>query len=183
MRPPGGPRRATVALIGGAQVQSPATLQLVHDLGAAIQRAGWNLACGGGDGVMGAVCAGFREARDPARPAGISLGLLKSEDPAEANEHLDIALPTGLGVARNALVVQAGDVVVAASGGSGTLSEIALAWQYGRPIVALAPTGGVAARYANERLDDRREDQIWKADTVDECVDRIRLCLAGEKGR
>ena len=63
------------------------------------------------------------------------------------------ALPTGLGEARNALVVRAADAVVAVGGGWGTLSEIALALKAGLPVVGIgtwepvlrdAPAAGVA---------------------------------------
>jgi uncharacterized protein (TIGR00725 family) len=89
------------------------------------------LVCGGGGGVMEAVCKGAQAA------GGITIGLLPGQDIKQGNRYLSIAIPTGLGHARNALVAQAGEVVLAIGGNTGTLSEIALAKAYGRPVVGL----------------------------------------------
>lgn len=87
--------------------------------------------CGGGTGVMEAVCEGVRS------EGGLSVGFLPGEDRATANPYVDIALPTGLGEMRNMLLVRASDVVIAVSGEFGTLSEIAFALRLGIPVVGL----------------------------------------------
>ena len=89
------------------------------------------LVCGGLGGVMEAACRGARE------QGGIAVGILPGLDRGAANPHVDVALPTGLGEARNALVVRAADALIAVGGGYGTLSEIALALKAGKPVVAL----------------------------------------------
>jgi uncharacterized protein (TIGR00725 family) len=68
---------------------------------------------------------------------GCTIGILPGGERAEANPHVDVAVPTGLGEARNAVVVRTADAVVAVSGGWGTLSEIALAAKLGRPVVGV----------------------------------------------
>ncbi len=68
---------------------------------------------------------------------GRTVGILPGLDRAEANRHVEVAIPTGLGAARNVLVVRAADAVVAVDGEYGTLSEIALALQAGIPVVGL----------------------------------------------
>lgn len=78
-----------------------------------------------------AACRGAKAA------GGITVGILPGDDREAANEWVDIALPTGLGEARNALVVRSADVVVAVAGGYGTLSEIALALKTGKPVIGL----------------------------------------------
>jgi hypothetical protein len=80
---------------------------------------------------MEAACRGAKEA------GGTTLGILPGSDRAAANPYVDFALPTGLGEARNALVVRAADVVIAVGGGYGTLSEIALALRSGKPVIGL----------------------------------------------
>jgi uncharacterized protein (TIGR00725 family) len=79
------------------------------------------LVCGGLGGVMEAACGGAKGA------GGTTIGILPGSDRSDANRFVDIAIPTGLGEARNALVVRAADAVIAIGGGYGTLSEIALA--------------------------------------------------------
>ncbi len=80
---------------------------------------------------MAAACQGAREA------GGRTIGILPGDDPDAANAFVDVPIVTGMGIARNVLVVQNGAVVVAVSGGPGTLSEIGLALKLGRPVVAL----------------------------------------------
>lgn len=89
------------------------------------------LVCGGLEGVMEAACRGAKEA------GGTTIGILPGTDRGAANPFVDVAVPTGLGEARNALVVRAADALVAVGGGYGTLSEIALALKAGKPVVGL----------------------------------------------
>ncbi|HUY99250.1 MAG TPA: TIGR00725 family protein [Thermomicrobiaceae bacterium] len=100
-------------------------------LGRAIAGAGHALVCGGRGGVMEAACRGAKLA------GGSTVGILPGYDRSAANRWVDHAICTGLGEARNALVVASGQVVVAVSGGFGTLSEIGLALKMGRTVVAL----------------------------------------------
>jgi uncharacterized protein (TIGR00725 family) len=87
--------------------------------------------CGGQGGVMEAV------SRGAAGAGGTVLGILPGTDRASANEHLTIALTTGMGEMRNALVVRAVDAVIAVGGAYGTLSEIAFALRTGVPVVGI----------------------------------------------
>lgn len=68
---------------------------------------------------------------------GMTVGLLPSEDRADANAYLDVAIPLGLGEVRNALLIRACDVVIALTGEFGTLSEIGFALKIGKPVVGL----------------------------------------------
>jgi hypothetical protein len=86
---------------------------------------------GGLGGVMEAACHGAREA------GGMTVGLLPGLDRGDANAYVDVAIPTGLGEARNALVVRAADAVIAVGGAYGTLSEIAFALKAGKRVVGL----------------------------------------------
>lgn len=92
---------------------------------------GHEVVCGGLTGIMEAVCRGAR-AND-----GHTIGILPGDDPAAANAFVETPIATGLGNARNALVACNGDAAIAIDGNTGTLSEIALALDYGRPVAAL----------------------------------------------
>ena len=81
---------------------------------------------------MEAACRGAKA------EGGTTVGILPTEDRSHANEYVDVAIATGLGEARNALVVRTADVVVAVDGEFGTLSEIALALRAGTPVVGIA---------------------------------------------
>jgi uncharacterized protein (TIGR00725 family) len=89
------------------------------------------LVCGGLGGVMEAACRGAKEA------GATTIGILPGTDRADANPFVDVAVPTGLGEARNALVVRAADALIAVGGGYGTLSEIAFALKAGKRVTGL----------------------------------------------
>ena len=133
-----------------------AELAAAEEVGAEVAAAGCGLVCGGLGGVMEAACRGARSR------GGLTVGILPGLDREEANGWVRVALPTGLGEARNALVVRGADAVVAVGGGWGTLSEIALALKARLPVVGLdtwepvlrgeAPEGIVVATEPHEAV-------------------------------
>ncbi len=160
-------RRPNIVVIGSSEATGDEE-DLARQLGSAIAVQRWNLVCGGRGGVMRAAAAGFRAAR--VHPdAGCSVGLLPGADFSEANEFLDVVIPTGLGLARNALVALAGDVVLAVGGFAGTLSEMAMAWQFDKPIGVLGQTGW-AGQLRNVSFDSRRSDSIESLDDVEAAI-------------
>jgi uncharacterized protein (TIGR00725 family) len=100
-------------------------------VGAELARRGAVVVCGGLGGVMEAACRGAKGA------GGTTLGILPGSDRSAANEWVDVAVATGLGEARNVLLVRASDALVAVGGGYGTLSEVALALKTQRPVIGL----------------------------------------------
>ena len=102
-----------------------------REVGRLVAERGGTVVCGGLTGVMEAAARGAAEA------GGTAIGILPAEDRGRANEHLSYSIATGTGHARNLAVVCSGDVVVAVGGEYGTLSEIGLALNVGRPVVAL----------------------------------------------
>jgi uncharacterized protein (TIGR00725 family) len=125
------PRSAPwIAVIGPGRC-SAAEAAVAEEVGAAVAGAGAVLVCGGLGGVMEAACRGARSA------GGETVGLLPGFDREDANGWVRIAVPTGLGEARNALVVRSADAVVAVGGAFGTLSEIALGLRAGLPVIGL----------------------------------------------
>jgi len=119
-----------VAVIGGHSCTKEVE-QLAQELGKKLAKVADILVSGGLSGVMKAVCQGFKLEN------GVTIGILPSYNKNDANEFIDIAIPTGLGLARNVLVVKAADVVVALPGEAGTLSEIAYCLQFGIPVISL----------------------------------------------
>jgi uncharacterized protein (TIGR00725 family) len=113
---------------GDATAEEAAVAEAV---GACVAEAGAVLVCGGLGGVMEAACRGARSRN------GLTVGILPGMDRDAANGWVAVALPTGLGEARNALVVRAAEAVIAIGGAWGTLSEIALALKQGLPVVGI----------------------------------------------
>ena len=104
---------------------------------------------------MTAVCRGAKSA-ERYEPGG-TIGIIPSDKFGDANSFIDIVIPTGLGLFRNLLVARAGDACIGVRGGSGTLSEIAFAWQIGKPIAVMSGSGGWSAKLAGEKIDSRRK--------------------------
>lgn len=144
-----------VSVIGGGEC-SDSVRGLAAAVGAEIARRGAVVICGGLGGVMEAVSRGAREA------GGLVVGVLPEYRHASGNAWLTVAIPTGLGHARNVVVVAAGHAVIALPGEHGTAAEIHLARVLGRPVVALgawrdirgvvqAPDPATAVQWALER--------------------------------
>lgn len=143
--------RQPVSVVGPRDAQD-VHLRFARRLGQMLGCAGVPVLCGGKNGVMEAVSRGVAEA------GGIVVGLLPEDDTSLANPHLTVALPTGLGITRNALVARAARLMVAIGGGLGTTSEMALALQWGKPVFAIHQAPDVPGRRA---FDD--EDELLHA--------------------
>jgi uncharacterized protein (TIGR00725 family) len=105
--------------------------EVAEAVGRAIATAGAILVCGGLGGVMAAACRGARAA------GGATIGILPGPDTSAANSDVQIPIATGMGEARNVIIVRTADAVIAVGGEYGTLSEIALARKAGRVVVGL----------------------------------------------
>lgn len=131
--------RQPVSVVGPREA-SDVQLQCAYRVGRLLGSVRVPVLCGGKNGVMASVSRGVSES------GGIVVGLLPEDDTSLANPHLTVALPTGLGITRNALVARAASVMVAIGGGLGTTSEMALALQWGKPVLAIHEAPEVAGR-------------------------------------
>jgi uncharacterized protein (TIGR00725 family) len=133
-------RRPIVGVVGGGTADE-ATCELAHRTGRLVAAGGALLLCGGRGGVMEAAARGAREG------GGRTIGVLPyAPGEGEANPFVDCALWTGLGDGRNWVNARTSDVLIALRGGPGTLSEIALAWKIGVPVVLLDAWGFLAGQ-------------------------------------
>ncbi|MBI2856582.1 MAG: TIGR00725 family protein [Chloroflexi bacterium] len=119
-----------ISVIGASEPSSEA-IQLAEEVGRELARRGVTIVTGGLGGVMEAACKGAKEA------GGSTIGILPGSDPTEANPYVDIPICTGIGYARNIIVVRSGRAVIAVAGAFGTLSEIAHALGDGIPVIGL----------------------------------------------
>ena len=122
-----GPR---VAIIGGGTC-SEAEAAIAEEVGRLIARAGAVLLTGGRGGVMEAASRGAAQA------GGLVVGILPGEDAHRANAWVTLPIVTGLGEARNTVLIRTAQAVIAVGGEFGTLSEIAFALKFGRPVVGI----------------------------------------------
>ncbi|MBN1425926.1 TIGR00725 family protein [Candidatus Fermentibacteria bacterium] len=119
-----------VAVVGGSTC-SAEDARVAEAVGRGLASRGATLVCGGMGGVMEAACRGAKAA------GGLTVGILPGDDRRSANPHVDVPVVTGMGHARNAIVVKTAQAVIAVDGSYGTLSEIALALQNGIEVIGL----------------------------------------------
>jgi uncharacterized protein (TIGR00725 family) len=118
-----------IAVVGGGECSSEVK-EMARSLGRLLAQRGHILLCGGLGGVMEAVCCGARDA------GGLTVGIVPG-DGWEANRCVGITIATGMGHARNVIIVKSADAIVALPGEHGTLSEIALALKMGKRVISL----------------------------------------------
>ena len=124
-------RHLLISVIGRGDGASSRAKELATEVGRLLAQRGATVVCGGLGGVMEAACRGAKTA------GGTTVGILPGSDPDAANEWVDIPVPTGLGYARNVLVVKAGAAVIAVAGAYGTLSEIGHSLAEDKAVVGL----------------------------------------------
>jgi len=123
-------RRLVVAVIGAGDAPR-AVCKLAFEVGREIARRGAVLMNGGRTGVMESAAAGARE------KGGHTIGIIPGYDRRAANRHVEFVIATGIGEARNAVIVASADAVIALAGEGGTLAEIGFAKKFGKPVVAI----------------------------------------------
>ena len=124
-------RQLLISVIGRRDDASDRAKELAAEVGRLLAQRGATVVCGGLGGVMEAACKGAKSA------GGTTVGILPGSDPDAANKWVDIPIATGLGYARNTVVVKAGAAVIAVSGAYGTLSEIGHSLAEDKAVVGL----------------------------------------------
>jgi uncharacterized protein (TIGR00725 family) len=141
-----GPREATAAQLAAAL-----------EVGELLGDCRLTVICGGRQGVMQAVCEGV------ARVGGLAIGLLPDADPSQANPFVGVAIATGIGEARNALIARASFCLIAIGDSFGTLSEVALARQFGKLVIGLE---GAADVEGVQHVDTARDAVMRVAEAI-----------------
>jgi len=164
--------RPYVAVVGPGSPPAGAAADLeasASEVGRLLAEGGAVLVCGGLGGIMAAAARGARSA------GGLTVGILPGTDHRSANPWIEVAVPTGLGEARNAIVVRAAHAVVAVGGEYGTLSEIALALKLGTPVVGIAT-------WRLRRGDGTEDGGVDRVDTPREAAE-LALAMAATRLR
>ena len=153
------------------------TYNAAREVGAQIAAKNAILVTGGLGGVMEASCRGAKE------KGGMVVGIIPHEDMSYANAFCDIIIPTGIGFARNFITAYSADTCIVVGGGAGTYIEACVAYQKGKPIVALTGTGGTADKIADTFLDDRNTIKVLSAASPKEAVEKaLDFGSNGKKG-
>jgi uncharacterized protein (TIGR00725 family) len=123
-------KKKFIAVIGGGQC-SKKEAQVAEEVGRQLAKRGAILVCGGLGGIMKAACKGASSA------GGTTIGIIPGDNRQTANPYVQIPIVTGLGEARNVIVVKSAQAVIAIGGSYGTLSEISYALKNGIPVIGL----------------------------------------------
>ncbi len=125
------PGKTVIAVLGGGSVDEK-IYGLAERVGELLAQRGVTLICGGLGGVMEAACKGAK------RTGGVTIGVLPGASRHQANPYVDVRIVTGMGEARNVIIVRSAQAAIAVDGEYGTLSEIAFCLKLGVPVVSLA---------------------------------------------
>jgi uncharacterized protein (TIGR00725 family) len=127
--------------------------------------------CGGLGGFMEAVCKGVKQSPDTF--SGQTVGILPDDTSDNANPFIDTTVATGQGIARNIIIVRTADIIIAAGGGAGTLSEIAFAWQLEKKVLCVTLFEGWAKELAGRNIDDRQNGLLVPVKSIDEIIKHL----------
>jgi len=165
-----------IAVIGPSEeLCNEEIYNFAFDLGKSLAEEGFVLATGGKKGIMEAVFKGAKSAKN--YYYGQTIGIIPDADKKSANEYTDIVIATGIGTARNKILINTSDIVVAISGGAGTLSEIAFAWQMKKPLIAYTGFDGWAKNLAGKKIDNRNTQAIFKAKNINEIINILSTLI------
>lgn len=158
-----------IAIIGNASIENDIEKQKISfELGKLIIDNGFVLATGGLGGVMEFASKGAKTSEKYTENSII--GVLPDYNSDNANKYIDIAIPTGFGLARNFMLISMANAVIAVGGGSGTLNEISASWQMNKLIIGLQ-VNGWSEKLCGKALDERRNDIIYCAKNAKEAIE------------
>lgn len=165
------PRRLNLSVLGSYSANDTEH-KLAYELGVGLAEFGLNIISGGQEGVMLSLCQAIYEHRLDGYNSAYIVGILPFNSFDDANQYLDLAVPVGAPHLQNSIVPLSADIVIGVGGAAGTLAELALAWQFKKPI-ALLGTEGWSGKLAGQKLDTRREDALAHFHEVDDLLDWI----------
>ena len=140
-------RKPVIAIIGAGKC-SKKLRDMAAEAGKYIAENGGVLVCGGMGGIMEGAARGAQEG------GGLTLGILPTDNKDDANEFIDVVIPTGFGEARNLMVIRSADAVIAFPGKYGTLTEMAFALHAGKPLISVSAWKlGEEIRHVNSPLE------------------------------
>jgi len=168
----------TVGIIGDS-AERPELNKIAEKMGMLIAKEGYTLITGGRQGIMQAASRGAKSL-NPRPETSRVIGILPGIDETGSNPYIDYVIPTGVGWARNQIVVLSSDIVVAIGGGAGTLCELSYSWVYKKPILAFTGMDGWSNNLAGKIIDDKRTEPIIEVTTPEEAISKIKEIFSSQ---
>ena len=156
-----------IAVVGGNRASSR-LLAEAESVGRELARQGCTLICGGRGGIVEAACRGARA------EGGHTIGVLPGADSSDMNAYVEFPIVTGMGFARNVIIVRTAEAVIAIGGAYGTLSEVAHALNLDKPVIGLHTW-----RFRNDNVDD---SPVVRAKDAEDAVKKA-VAVARERAR
>ncbi|TFF98166.1 MAG: TIGR00725 family protein [Promethearchaeota archaeon] len=163
--------KGIISVICGSKIDKDTERKAI-EIGRLLAKNKYAIVCGGLYGGMEAVCKGAKQEN------GLTMGIIPNKNKSAANRYVDIAIPVPFSQGRNLIVVLSGDACIAISGKAGTLSEMCFAWIYKKPIIALSSVPGWSSKMAGQKIDNRRPDKIYGAETPDDVISILNKILS-----
>lgn len=164
--------RPIIGIIGsGSNACTKEMKEFAMELGDRLVSEGYRIVSGGKGGVMEAVSNGGMNSDNYFE--GSIICILPELHKTSANSFCDIAIPTGFGINRNTVIINTADILIAIGGGSGTMSEISFAWQYGKNVLCVTNFGGWAKKLAGKDLDSRNENLLIPVSNIDDIIEEL----------
>lgn len=161
-------KKILIAIVGHGENADKSHLRTAYGLGKETAKRNCILLCGGrAEGVMEAAIKGCSDAN------GISIGILPETDLSKTSKYLKIPILTGMGFARNQIISLSCDGMIVVGGGVGTLTEVAYAYAYGKPIVFMKGSGGLVEQFSGKYMDKKKRVKILEASTSEEAINLI----------
>ncbi len=161
--------RTIIGIIGSSeQFTDKQIYEFALNLGKELSKAGYDIVCGGKGGIMEAVAQGVRTAGN-----SNAICIIPEDTKEAANPYCDIIIPSGMGLARNILIVNTADILIALGGGAGTLSEIAFAWQKGKKVLCVTAFEGWAKQLAGLAIDSRHNNLLKGVKSIQEIMQEL----------
>ena len=152
-----------VAVIGQGILDDASIYDLTVEIGRELAKNNLIVICGGKGGAMEAVCKGIHEKN------GLSIGILPSIDPNEANPFVKVRIPTNLGENRNYIIIQSAEIIICIAGQSGTRMEAEYTLKMRKPLITIPKTGGVSKEFS-----EKHKDKVHVASSSKEVIEIIK---------
>lgn len=159
-------RKPLIAVVGHGLHAEEKHIKMAERVGKEIAKRNGIVLCGGRPkGIMDAVAKGVRS------EGGITVGILPEGDRSNLSKYVDIPILTGMGFARNQILGLSCDVMIAVGGGVGSLTEVAYAYAYSKPIIVIENMGGWPEKFIGKYMDEKKRIKIIGAKNAKEAVD------------
>jgi len=159
-------RKPLIAVVGHGLHAKNEHLRVAEEVGREIAKRNGIVVCGGHNfGIMDSVARGVNSEN------GISIGIIPEDNLSKTSKFIDIPIVTGIGLARNQIIALSCDVMIVIGGGVGSLTEVAYAYRYSKPIIVIKNLSSIAEEYVGKYMDEKKSVKIVGANNAKEAVE------------